>query len=61
MAPTHATARWAYSASTCSKASNTPIAISITAISTLKASHTTRPGWLCVSLAKTFDHASEPA
>ena len=40
---------------------NTLSSISISAISVLKTTHTTRPGWLWVSRAKKFDHASEPA
>ena len=35
--------------------------ISISAITVLNTTHTTRPGWLWVSRAKKFDHASEPA
>jgi hypothetical protein len=38
-----------------------PISISSSARITLNTSHTTRPGWLCVSRAKKFDHAIEPA
>jgi len=30
-------------------------------MATLKMSHTTRPGWLCVSREKKFDQASDPA
>jgi hypothetical protein len=60
-APTQAMATLLYRPSTRSSASNTPSVISSTAISTLKTSQTTRPGWLCVSRAKKFDQASEPA
>ena len=31
------------------------------AISVLKTTQTTRPGWLCVNREKKFDQASEPA
>ena len=60
-APTQAMARLPYRPSTLSSAPNTPSVISSTAISTLNTSHTTRPGWLCVSRAKKLDQASEPA
>jgi hypothetical protein len=54
-------ARFEYRPSTPSSASNTPRVISSTAISTLKTSQTTRPGWLWVRRAKKLDQASEPA
>ena len=60
-APTQAIATLLYSPSTRSSASKMPSDISITAISTLNTSQTTRPGWLWVSRAKKLDHASEPA
>ncbi len=60
-APTQPMATLPYKPSTRSSAPNTPSVISMTAISTLKTSHTTRPGWLCVSRAKKLDQASEPA
>ena len=50
-----------YRPSTLPSAWNTSSSISISAISVLNTIHTTRPGWLCVSRAKKFDQASEPA
>jgi len=60
-APTQAMATLLYRASTFSSAPNTPSVISSVAMPTLNTSHTTRPGWLRVTRAKKFDHASEPA
>src|SRR5450756_1733327 len=57
----HEIARLAYRPSTLPSTVNTSSSISISAIAVLNATHTTRPGWLCVSRAKKFDHASEPA
>ena len=57
----HAIAMFEYSPSTLPSAWNTLSSISISAISVLNTIHTTRPGWLCVSRAKKFDQASEPA
>ena len=45
----------------CSSILKIPSSISISAIVTLKTSHTTRPGWLWVRREKKFDHAIEPA
>ena len=56
-----AIAMFEYRPSTLPSAWNTLSSISINAISVLNTTHTTRPGWLCVSRAKKFDHASEPA
>ena len=56
-----ATATLEYSPSTrpitCSRSSS----ISISAISVLNTTQTTRPGWLWVRREKKLDHASEPA
>ena len=54
-------AMFEYRPSTWPSAWNTLSSISISAITVLNTIHTTRPGWLCVSRAKKFDHASEPA
>ncbi len=50
-----------YSPSTSPSAWNTFISISMKAISVLNTTHTTRPGWLCVTREKKLDQASEPA
>jgi hypothetical protein len=57
----HEMAMLEYSPSTWPRARKTSSSISSSAISVLNTTHTTRPGWLCVSRAKKFDHASEPA
>ena len=50
-----------YRPSTWPSAWKTLSSISISAMRVLNTIQTTRPGWLCVSRAKKFDHASEPA
>ena len=50
-----------YRPSTSPKAWNTSISISMKAISVLKTTQTTRPGWLCVRREKKLDQASDPA
>ena len=56
-----AMAMFEYTPSTRPIALKTSSSISISAISVLNTTQTTRPGWLCVSREKKFDHASEPA
>ena len=57
----HAMAMLEYRPSTSPRAWKTFISISMKAIIVLNTTHTTRPGWLCVTREKKLDHASEPA
>ena len=50
-----------YNPSTRPSASNTFICISMKAMAMLNTTHTTRPGWWCVSREKKLLQASEPA
>ena len=57
----HAIVTLEYRPSTSPSAWKTFISISMNAISVLNSTHTTRPGWLCVTREKKFDQARDPA
>ena len=56
-----AIAKLEYRPSTCPRAWNTFISISMKAIRVLNTTQTTRPGWLCVRREKKLLQASDPA